>query len=177
MNLKNLEMLQLAFNLFNGPLPTSLANLKNMVILDLSHNFLLGQIPANIGEMDRLVQIRLNNNVGGDLFGFSGPIPASIGLLNNLVRLDLHKNRLTGTLPRQLGFLNNLRIYNIEDNEGLVGTVPEEYQNLPNLEEFLISGTAISGVVPGGLCEREPVIEVSCVEDLGIVCSCCTCAE
>jgi Leucine-rich repeat (LRR) protein len=177
-NLVNLQVLNLEWNLLRGPLPSGFTGLKKLKILNLSHNFLGGYIPADIGEMSELSEIHLNSNKGNlDSLGFVGPIPDSIGLLSKLVHLDLHKNRLTGDLPYEIGFLNNLEIINVATNEGLVGFVPLEYQNLANLKEFYITGTSIEGEITDELCATEAYIEVSCLADGDVQCSCCECGD
>lgn len=176
-NLENLQVLNLEWNLFNGPLPDGFVNLKKLMVLNLAHNFFASKIPAKIGEMALLREIRLDSNTANNpFFGWKGPIPASIGLLKKLSVLDLHKNRLTGELPYEIGFLNDLEIFNVGQNEDLEGSVPEEYGQFTKLQEFYITETGIEGGIPETMCAAEPYIEITCADE-GIKCSCCTCAD
>jgi Leucine-rich repeat (LRR) protein len=129
--------------------------------------------------MTELIEIRLDTNAVENnlVFGFQGQIPASIGDLKNLVRLDLYENRLTGTLPKEIGSVGSLEIYDVAFNTGIEGFVPEEYENLVNLQEFYITGTSVNGTIPDAFCTFEAFIEVDCGVDVDIQCSCCTCGN
>jgi hypothetical protein len=176
-NLENLEVLDLSSNLFNGLIPIGFSNLTSLLILNLSRNVFGGTIPVEIGTMTELIEIRLDTNAvdNNPNFGFQGPIPASIGALNNLVRLDLYENRLTGTLPKEIGSVGSIEIYDVAFNTGIEGVVPEEYDNLVNLQEFFLNGTSVEGAISDAICAFEAYIEVGCGADVDIQCSCCTC--
>jgi Leucine-rich repeat (LRR) protein len=71
----SLAELGLAFNLFNGTIPTSIGTFTDLNWLGLSENNLIGTIPSELG------------------------------LLSNLTTLFLHENQFTGTVPASLANL------------------------------------------------------------------------
>jgi Leucine-rich repeat (LRR) protein len=178
-DLANLEILDLSQNEIEGSFPDGFTVLDNLRILDLSFNFFTGTLPDTLGDMTSLVEVRLNNNAAGTgtAFGFSGQIPQTVGFLDSLVRFEVSENRLTGTLPTAMGFLANLQILDVSQNPTLGGPVPSDYQNLVALQEFVISGTSISGEIPAEVCQNDLYLEVSCGGADAVSCSCCVCDD
>ncbi|RDY12805.1 LRR receptor-like serine/threonine-protein kinase GSO2, partial [Mucuna pruriens] len=101
--LSKLKILDLAMNLFYGPIPSSFGNLLALTTLDLSDNQLHGSIPTTFGGLSSLGVLDLSNN------HLNGSIPESIGQLGNLATLRVANNSLTGIISEiHLGNLSNL---------------------------------------------------------------------
>ncbi|ESW15410.1 hypothetical protein PHAVU_007G070400 [Phaseolus vulgaris] len=101
--LSNLNILDLAMNLFYGPIPSSFGNLLALTTLDLSDNQLHGSIPATLGRLSSLGLLDLSNN------HLNGSIPESLGQLRNLVTLRMVNNSFTGIISEiHLRNLSNL---------------------------------------------------------------------
>jgi len=109
--LSNLNILDLAMNLFYGPIPSSFGNLLALRTLDLSDNQLHGSIPATFGRLSSLGLLDLSNN------HLNGSIPESLGQLRNLVTLRMVNNSLTGIISEiHLQNLSNLIEFEIGYN-------------------------------------------------------------
>ena len=144
-NLANLESLALHENDLTGPIPTELGNLANLRRLYLSANRLTGPIPPELGDLTNLGYLYVGRN---DL---TGAIPTELGNLTGLRRLNLAANRLTGPIPPELGGLAALSILYLGENE-LTGPVPPEFGGLMRLRELALQGNAdMSGVLPVSL--------------------------
>ncbi|MBA0849406.1 hypothetical protein Goshw_015636, partial [Gossypium schwendimanii] len=101
-NLRDLQVLDLAYNDFSGTLSSSdinflssLANCNDLRFLGFGGNPLVtGYLPASIGNLSVSLQYFYVSgcNIGGS-------IPGEIGNLTNLVILDLSRNNLVGSIP------------------------------------------------------------------------------
>ena len=144
-NLANLESLSLHENDLTGPIPPKLGNLANLWRLNLSANRLTGPIPRELGDLTNLGYLYAGRN---DL---TGRIPPELGGMADLRRLNLAANRLTGPIPPELGGLAALSILYLGENE-LTGPVPPEFGGLMRLRELALQGNAdMSGVLPVSL--------------------------
>ena len=68
-----------------------------------------------------------------------GSIPSEFGSCTKLELLSLPRNALTGSLPTELGNLLMLKKVNVDWNQDISQTVPEEYANLAFMEDLYIS--------------------------------------
>ena len=144
-NLANLERLFLHENDLTGPIPPELGNLANLGRLNLSANRLTGPIPPELGDLTNLWYLYVGRN---DL---TGRIPPELGNLANLWLLNLAANRLTGRIPPELGGLAELEYLYLGENE-LTGPVPPAFGGLMRLRELALQGNAdMSGVLPVSL--------------------------
>ncbi len=144
-NLANLEVLSLHENDLTGAIPPELGNLANLWRLNLSANRLTAPIPRELGNLANLGYLYAGRN---DL---TGPIPPELGNLANLRGLNLAANRLTGRIPPELGWLADLSTLYLGENE-LAGPVPPEFGGLMRLRELALQGNAdMSGVLPVSL--------------------------
>nr|KYP73099.1 putative inactive receptor kinase At2g26730 family [Cajanus cajan] len=134
-NATKLYWLNLSFNSFSGPIPTSLTSLTSLTYLSLQHNNLSGSIPNSWGE------ISLGHNQ------FSGAIPNEIGSLSRLKTVDFSNNALNGSLPATLSNLSSLTLLNVENND-LGNQIPEALGRLQNLSVLVLRRNQFSGHIP-----------------------------
>lgn len=106
---------------------------------------MVGRIPRDVFFcLDGLEEVNLFAN------SLSGPIPNSIKMLTNLKMFDVQQNILTGTaFPQGLTNVKPsvLTSYKVSGNK-LSGTIPEELDNLSNLEELWAESNELSGTIP-----------------------------
>ncbi len=144
-NLANLESLYLHENDLTGPIPPELGGLANLWRLNLAANRLTDRIPPELGGLTNLWTLYLGRN---DL---TGAIPTELGSLTELRTLNLAANRLTGRISPELGGLAELEYLYLGENE-LTGPVPPEFGGLMRLRELALQGNAdMSGVLPVSL--------------------------
>gem|GEM_PF-3113755 len=142
-NLSSLELINLSSNQLSGSIPVGLGSLALLRELDLSMNGgLTGSIPSDLGQLSFLNRLIL---AGNQLDGF---IPAALGNLSALRELDLSSNRLIGSIPIELGQLANLEQLDLGYNLFLDGPIPDEFQNLTNLQLLGLSHTNRNGALP-----------------------------
>jgi hypothetical protein len=94
------------------------------------------------------------------------------GMTYSAVELDLSSNRLTGTIPTTYGLFSDIKRLDLGDNAGVTGTIPTELANLSSLENLLLSGTTLSGIVGDALCAL-PLIKDIDVDNTPATCDCC----
>jgi hypothetical protein len=102
----------------------------------------------------------------------SGSIPTEIGKCTSLWFLEIGNCFLTGTLPTELGYATNLYQLDISFNNGISGTIPEEYTNWTKLDRLSFSETGIKGPIPSGLCDNvDTILDGNAI--YYPACSCC----
>ncbi|XP_028794274.1 receptor-like protein kinase 5 [Neltuma alba] len=144
-DLRNLTFIDFQLNYFTGEFPKFLYNCSKLEYLDLSQNNFSGPIPNDI---DRLANLRFLNLGANE---FSGDIPTSIGRLKELRSLQLHWCEFNGSIPDEIGNLSNLELLRLEENENLIGKIPESIGELVSLVELDLSQNGLSGQIPSGL--------------------------
>ena len=115
-----------------------LASLTQLRVLSLKRNRLSGPIP-NLSNLTALKLLFLSYNE------FSGEFPASVTSLFRLYRLDLSHNNLSGQIPETVNHLAHILTLRLEENRfsgGITGL------NLPNLQDFNVSGNRLAGDIP-----------------------------
>ncbi|XP_019169557.1 PREDICTED: probable LRR receptor-like serine/threonine-protein kinase At4g36180 [Ipomoea nil] len=94
-SLKDLELLNLAYNYLSGKIPHSLGSLTSLKFLSFEHNHLINGSLTDGGfcKLKKLEELDLELN------RFQGRIPLCLGNLTSLRVLILKSNNLTGPLP------------------------------------------------------------------------------
>ncbi|KAG6548806.1 hypothetical protein Mapa_009567 [Marchantia paleacea] len=94
-SLRNLLGLQLAGNMFSGPIPSDIGMLVSLqIILDLSRNQFSGPIPSELGKLQLLETLDLSVN------NLSGEIPSNLDTMLSLRSVNISYNNFTGSLPQ-----------------------------------------------------------------------------
>ncbi|KAK6134099.1 hypothetical protein DH2020_032157 [Rehmannia glutinosa] len=124
-----------------GSFPDSLTSLTQLRVLSLKQNGLSGRVPdlSNLTSL-KLLFISQNN--------FSGDFPASLSSLSKLYRLDLSYNNFSGSIPLSMNRLTHLLTLRLEENRF---SGPISGLNLPNLQDFNVTGNGLTGEIPGSL--------------------------
>ena len=123
------QTLSLWGNKLSGSIPPEIGNLPNVSYIALGQNELEGAVPAEFGNLVSLRVLLLGKNK------LSGSIPPELGDLGGLRVLALMENALTGSIPPEVAGLTKLEELYIQDNQGLTGSIPQEFVNL-RLDEF-----------------------------------------
>uniref|UniRef100_A0A2P2NFR4 Serine-threonine protein kinase plant-type n=1 Tax=Rhizophora mucronata TaxID=61149 RepID=A0A2P2NFR4_RHIMU len=168
-DLRNLTVLNLAWNYIPGGFPKFLYNCSKLQHLDLSQNYFVGPIPNDIDRLASLQYIDLGGN------NFTGDIPPAIGNLPELQTLFLHQNLFNGTFPKEIGNLANLEQLSLALNgfvpspippvfgrlnkltfmwmrdANLIGQIPESFADLSSLEHLDLAINRLEGIIPSGL--------------------------
>ncbi|KAL3323075.1 hypothetical protein AABB24_040266 [Solanum stoloniferum] len=163
----NLQYLDLKFNSFQGPLPSSICNLRKLILLDLSHNYFSDSVPHCLGSMALLTVLDLRrNNFTGSLpplcahntslstivvngNRFEGPVPVSLLKCHNLEVLDVGNNAINDTFPAWLGILQELQVLILKSNKfhRPISTCQTKFC-FPKLRIFDLSRNDFSGSLP-----------------------------
>ena len=134
-DLTALKSLQMNNNKLSGSIQKNLGKLKKLQWLRLEGNELTGAIPIQLGKMTNLRFLYISGNK------LSGKIPKQLGKLSKLKRLYVGKTELSGQLPKQLGKLKKLEFLLINNNPGLTGPIPTQFQSLESLKFFHLLNT------------------------------------
>ncbi|PON78664.1 Tyrosine-protein kinase [Parasponia andersonii] len=118
-----------------------LTGLTQLRVLSLKRNRLSGPIP-DLSNFTALKLLFLSYNE------FSGEFPPSAASLSRLYRLDLSYNNLSGEVPATVNCLTHLLTLRLEENR-FSGTISG--LNLPNIQDFNVSGNSLSGEIPKSL--------------------------
>ncbi|PNY13770.1 leucine-rich repeat receptor-like serine threonine-protein kinase bam3-like protein [Trifolium pratense] len=137
-----LKHLNFGGNYFNGKIPTSYGEMKELNFLSLAGNDLSGEIPSELGNLTSLEYLYL-----GYFNQFDGGIPIEFGKLINLVHLDLASCFLKGSIPNELGQLYKLDTLFLQKNQ-LTGSIPPELGNLSRLNALDLSLNNLTGGIP-----------------------------
>ncbi|GMN64418.1 hypothetical protein TIFTF001_033486 [Ficus carica] len=102
----SVQVLDLSYNLLDGPFPSSLSRFPNLVAFYLVGNRLTGSLP-DLSTMSSLRVFDASYNK------FNGTLTESIGQLHNLARLDISSNSLVGIVS-EVHFLNLLYLKHLD---------------------------------------------------------------
>ncbi|VVA35045.1 Hypothetical predicted protein [Prunus dulcis] len=155
--LKNLQALDLSFNLITGTLPGWLASLPNLFYIDLSNNLLQGGFPNDLFGMPVLTSKEASDKVDRsylELPLFVRPNNATDQQYNQLSNLRpaiyLSNNSLNGSIPIEIGRLKFIHVLDLSHNK-FSGSIPDQISNLTNLEKLDLSYNNLSGEIPVSL--------------------------
>ncbi|KAF8390103.1 hypothetical protein HHK36_024625 [Tetracentron sinense] len=133
----------------------TLSSLNQLRVLSLKRNRLSGSIP-DLSNLTALKLLFLSYNK------FSGEFPPSVPSIFRLYRLDLSYNNLSGQIPATVNQLTHLLTLRLEENL-FSGTISG--LNLPNLQDFNVSGNRLTGAIPktlsnfpGTAFDRNPIL-------------------
>ncbi|CAL5068489.1 unnamed protein product [Urochloa decumbens] len=140
---KNLTVLNLSNNDFNGSLPRSIFQLPRLRVLDVSSNSdLAGSFPQEFPAGSSLEVLNLKGTQ------FSGPIPSSISNLKNLKTLDISWSNGSGGIPASIGDLASLSFLDLSSSGYQIGELPAAIGRLQLLSILRLVDCGISGEVP-----------------------------
>ncbi|CAL4898029.1 unnamed protein product [Urochloa decumbens] len=117
-----LNILDMSYNNFSGPLPSCLMENEYLSILNLRENQFKGMLPSNISSECSVETIDLHGNK------IEGQLPRALHNCTNLEVLDLGTNQIADTFPFWLGKLLNLRVLVLRSNkfQGSIGYLEDE---------------------------------------------------
>ncbi|KAL2513037.1 putative LRR receptor-like serine/threonine-protein kinase [Abeliophyllum distichum] len=110
-------MLQLGFLI-------SLTNCKQMEVIRIGGNSFDGMLPRALGNLSASIEV-----FTADFCGIKGIIPSEIGNMSNLIKLRIGDNELIGTIPDTLGQLRKVQMLGLNDNK-LQGSIHLNLCNL-----------------------------------------------
>ncbi|XP_074282405.1 uncharacterized protein LOC141606917 [Silene latifolia] len=146
-NLTALEAFELGNNNFIGKLPSYFENFHNLNIFSLSWNYLEG----DINFIDTLVncsQLRILN-LGPN--HFSGILPKSVANLSTSMQwLNIQNTQISGKIPEDINNLNNLENLGME-NCGLTGSLPRDFGKLYKMEVLNLDSNNLKGKIPNSM--------------------------
>lgn len=140
----NLEILDLAWNNFSGPIKPSIGKLSNLKRLQLHVNSFTGQIPPEMGNLSCLFDLQLEMN------RFSGRVPPQLSKLSLLQGLSLHDNSLKGEIPQELFQLKRLTLLELQNNQ-FTGPIPDSISEVELLSTLNLSGNKFNLSIPTSL--------------------------
>ncbi|XP_059462329.1 receptor-like protein 41 isoform X2 [Corylus avellana] len=178
-NLQNLQNLSLAYNRFNGTIPSELQKLTNLSYLNLSNAGFAGQIPIEISRLTRLVSLDLSAVYFPETIPLKLENPNLKMLVQNLPELiELHLDgvnisaRGNEWCQALSSSLQNLRVLSLSncylsgpinssllklqnlsiirlDNNKLSTPVPDFFANFRQLTSLRLSFSGLTGTFPG----------------------------
>ena len=136
--------------------------------LDLAHNLLNGTLPTTIGELINLQSVDVSNNpqLGADgccngtdsyyqsFYGYNTTLPTEIGQLTKLQVLNMDWSRFMRQIPTEVGNMKSLEFWRLQgswETNQVSGTIPSQFGNLKNLVEFMMENNTLSGTLPNEL--------------------------
>ncbi|GLU15463.1 hypothetical protein SLE2022_319490 [Rubroshorea leprosula] len=135
---KSIEILDLSFNLIEGPLPVPPPIVH---FYSISNNGLMGEIPSLICSVSQLVVLDLSYN------SLSGTIPSCLAKMSHLEVLNLRMNKLRGMLPKTFAKGCNLKNLNLNANH-LGGLIPRAIVNCKDMEVLDLGNNNFYGRFP-----------------------------
>ncbi|KDP46942.1 hypothetical protein JCGZ_08930 [Jatropha curcas] len=141
-NLINLQILFFSGNYLTGPIHINFEKFQQLETLSLESNQLIGAIPSSIGNSSKLSRLSLAFN------NLKGSIPPSLGNCHYLIQLDLSHNGLSGSIPKQVIGLSSLSVSLDLSANALSGSIPLEVGFLQNLVKLDLSHNKLSGTIP-----------------------------
>ncbi|TYI84739.1 hypothetical protein E1A91_D05G387800v1 [Gossypium mustelinum] len=147
------EILLLWRNKLSGNIPNSISNASMLKELDLAHNLFFGPIPKTLGNLRHLEWFRIKNNnlITGSSTDHEWSFLSSLTNCRNLSTIDVSGNPLSGVLPTYIGNLSKSLQYFYASNCELQGIIPMEIGNLTNLLLLQLRHNKLSGFIPASI--------------------------
>ncbi|KAL2528993.1 putative LRR receptor-like serine/threonine-protein kinase [Forsythia ovata] len=120
----------------------SLINCRQLKVIQIGSNSFDGMLPRAFGNLSASIEI-----FSAYFSGIKGIIPNEIGNMSNLIELDIGGNELTGTIPDTLGQLTKVQMLRLEENK-LQGSIHVNLCNLVNLYYFDLGNNHLSRQLP-----------------------------
>ncbi|MCF6776473.1 hypothetical protein L3V83_07795 [Thiotrichales bacterium 19X7-9] len=140
-----LETLNLKFNQLRT-LPDNIDKLQNIKNLNLSLNQ-LEELPEKIDKLQQLESLNLDANSFKEL-------PIGICKLANLHTLNINSNVFLTDLPTDINALTNLKYLDLSNNHMLRNIPNGLFNQLNNLEEFILIGNCFSPEIIDDICNN-----------------------
>ncbi|XP_028800290.1 receptor-like protein 54 [Neltuma alba] len=134
------EFLSLSNNKFSGHISSSFCNASSLEILNLSHNNLSGHIPKCLVALPNLESLDLQMN------NFVGSIPDNFSKGNSLQSLHLNNNQFQGQLPLSLTHCIELEILDVGANK-INDKFPNWLKGLPELQVLILRDNEFYGAI------------------------------
>ncbi|PWA75061.1 Concanavalin A-like lectin/glucanase, subgroup [Artemisia annua] len=174
--LKNLEVLDLSSNEFDGEMGDKIFDLPLLRVLDISDNKISGGVPGGICLNStglRVVKLAVNNLTAG--------LPRELRECRSLEHLCLASNKITGVVPAFLLELPSLKELDLQDNllndtselnetslfSGVTrldfslnrfsGSLPDFFDKFPNLTSFCARSNRFTGGMPKSLVNSRAI--------------------
>ncbi|GMI74187.1 receptor like protein 7 [Hibiscus trionum] len=125
-------------NKLTGNIPSSICTWSSLTLLDLSRNNLSGTIPECLGNFSHDLQL-----IDLQMNNLTGKIPNSFAN-NELSHLFLNDNQLEGLVPPSLANSTKLKILNLGNNK-LIGRFPYWLTSLPSLQVLILRHNRLHG--------------------------------
>ncbi|KAM7515101.1 hypothetical protein LguiA_004684 [Lonicera macranthoides] len=151
-NCKNLELLSISLNQFNGILPASIANLStSLLVFEAFGSKIKGEFPIGIGSLSSLSSVVLDSNE------LTGSIPFTLGRLKNLERVYLEHNDLHGSIPNDLCRLKRMGDLYLSHNK-LDGIIPSCLGELGSMRRLFLDSNNLTSIIPSTLWNLEDLL-------------------
>ncbi|KAK1361637.1 hypothetical protein POM88_046111 [Heracleum sosnowskyi] len=159
-NCRDLQVLEISMNQFNGVLPAVVGNLSTSLrIFSAFNSKIKGQIPIGIGNLSSLNMLTLDSNE------LTGIIPSTIGRLKYMEHIYLEHNKLNGTIPYEICLLEKIGDLYLSDNQ-LSGSIPACLGKLSSLTRLYMDSNKLTSNVPSTLWKRVDLIGLICQQIL-----------
>uniref|UniRef100_A0ACD5VMB3 Uncharacterized protein n=1 Tax=Avena sativa TaxID=4498 RepID=A0ACD5VMB3_AVESA len=124
-----LEVLDLSYNNFSGPITSCLLSMVGLRMLNLRENHFEGTLSSSITSECTFQTIDLHGNK------IDGQLPRALSNCNKLVVLDIGNNLIVDAFPSWLGELSNLRVLILRSNQ-FYGSINDVDGNRQSREYF-----------------------------------------
>ncbi|XP_023758274.3 receptor-like protein 7 [Lactuca sativa] len=167
-NWSNIQIVDIAHNSFNGPVPADCfwqwdAMISNddgeasgkkhlsFTVLSLDPIYYQDTVEVTIKglELELVKILTIFTSIDISSNRFSGEIPDTIGRLNALYMFNVSYNEFTGPIPSSIGNLRQLESLDMSSNN-LTGNIPSELTALPFLSVLNLSYNQLEGRIPTG---------------------------
>ncbi|CAN1342586.1 Receptor-like protein 43, partial [Linum perenne] len=161
---KRLQIVDLAFNNFTGPLNTKyLATWEGMMVgggkrvnepikfgtmNDLYYQDSI-RLTSKGHQMEFVKILAIVKSIDFSSNNFDGPIPEVIGKFKALYALNFSHNAFSGQIPNAFGNLSSLESLDLSDNN-LSGHIPKELASLTFISALNLSNNHLVGSIPTG---------------------------